>query len=77
LVDKLSPWGLTKMECRNDPITDLTETCKERYGLDLDRSYLAQIENNQTLIHLVDLFKEIPNQNFIEKEKRLFLKSIS
>lgn len=44
--------------------------------MDLDRPYLAQVENNQTLIHLVDLFKEIPNQNFIEKEKRLFLNRV-
>jgi hypothetical protein len=67
------PWNFTKEECKNDSIKYLTEICKEKYGLDLDPSYFEQIEDNHTLVHLVDMFKEIPNQGSIEKEKRVFL----
>lgn len=42
----------------------------------LDSSYFDQIKNNQTLVHLVDLFKNIPNQNSIEDEKRRFLNRV-
>lgn len=70
------PWSYTKEQCRDKSIRSLIEICKKRYDLDLDPSYFDDIDYNQTLVHLVDLFKEIPNRNPYETEKRVYLDRI-
>jgi DNA-binding Lrp family transcriptional regulator len=70
---QMCPWQYTKESCRKESIETLQTIFRERYGLELDDSSFQDIEHNQSLMHLKEVFSEMPEQNYIEIEKRSVL----
>jgi len=70
------PWQYTKESCRKESIDTLIDILATRYALKVDEDYFKQVDDNHTLMHLKEMFSEIPEQTFIEIEKRKTLNKI-
>jgi len=70
------PWGFTREGCRSNSIDTLKQIARDWYDVEFDDSYFEDIKTNQALKYLAEMFQEVPDQNFVEKEKRILLGKI-
>jgi len=68
---QMCPWQYTKESCRKESIETLQAIFRERYGLELDDSSFQDIEHNPSLMHLKEVFSEMPNKTTSKSKKEV------
>jgi len=69
------PWAIEKEQCKLNSIMTLEHLFKQRFNLELDDDMSDELENleNQSLLHLIEIFTTIPKPSGIELRKRAAL----